>query len=229
MSQLALNIPLNAESTLGDFCWNNNALLKHLLFRAFESQEACRIFYIWGNSGAGKSHLLQGCCQRFCIGSAIYLPLALLQEWEPAILEGMETQQLICVDDIDFIAQKKGWEEALFHLYNRVKENEKGILLITGNAPPGQLTLGLRDLKSRLGGSLVMQLNELNDADKIASLQTQAIKRGFEIPTPVGHFLINRCSRKMQDLQQLLDKLDKDSLAAQRKITIPFVKKTLGI
>jgi len=91
------------------------------------------------------------------------------------------------------------------------------------------MPLALADLRSRLSWGLVLQLNELGDNDKISTLKSRANKRGFELPTSVAQFLLNRCSRNMHDLQDLLDSLDKASLMAQRKITIPFVKHTLGI
>ena len=70
---------------------------------------------------------------------------------------------------------------------------------------------------------------ELNDEDKINTLKLHALRRGFDLPESVGQFLISRCSRNMHDLQQLLNRLDDASLAAQRKITIPFVKDTLNL
>lgn len=227
--QLALAIQLNDEATLDDFCWTNNFLLKQQLELMLEHQGE-KLFYLWGNTGSGKSHLLQACCQETQSNqSAIYLPLKLLKEWGPEAIEGVEEQDLICIDDIDSIAGNAQWEEALFHLYNRIKDNEHSQLIISGNLPPAAMPIKLPDLKSRLGWGLVMQVNELNDEDKITTLQHHAKKRGFIFPSSVGQFLLNRCSRNMNDLHQLLNHLDEASLAAQRKITIPFVKTTLQI
>ncbi len=227
--QLALAIQLNDEATLDDFCWTNNILIKSQLEMMFCHQGE-RLLYLWGNTGSGKSHLLQACCQEISSPhSAVFLPLSLLKEWGPESIEGVEEQDLICIDDIDAIAGDSQWEEALFHLYNRIKDNEHSQLIISGKLPPAAVPIKLPDLRSRLGWGLVMQVNELNDEDKINSLQHHAKKRGFDFPTTVGQFLLSRCSRNMHDLNQLLNHLDQASLAAQRKITIPFVKTTLQI
>jgi len=227
--QLALAIQLNDEATLDDFCWNNNLQLKQLLESMLYARSE-RILYLWGNIGSGKSHLLQACCQAFTDEqSAIYLPLQLLKDMSSQALEGIEGQDLICIDDVDAIAGDKQWEETLFHLYNRIKDNEHSMLILSGNLPPAAMTIQLPDLRSRLGWGLIMQVHELEDADKIQTLQHHAKKRGFHFPSHVGRFLINRCSRNMHDLFHLLNHLDKASLAAQRKITIPFVKSTLQI
>ena len=106
---------------------------------------------------------------------------------------------------------------------------EKSLLIISGDLPPIKSDIRLQDLRSRLGWGLVLQLNELNDDEKINTLKLHALKRGFDLPESVGQFLLNRCSRNMHDLHQLLNRLDDASLAAHRKITIPFVKHTLNI
>lgn len=227
--QLALAIKLNDEATLADFNWENNGLLQQQLERILTQKED-RLLYLWGPQGSGKSHLLQACCQAVNLTqSAIYLPLMLLKEWGPETIEGMEDQDLICIDDINAIANNNVWEEALFHLYNKIKDMEKSLLIISGNQPPINSGINLPDLRSRLGWGLVIQLNELSDDQKIKTLKLHASKRGFDLPDTVGQFLLNRCSRNMHDLHQLLNRLDDASLAAHRKITIPFVKDTLKI
>ncbi|MGL1489135.1 hypothetical protein ACSTJG_25265, partial [Vibrio parahaemolyticus] len=77
------------------------------------------LFYLWGSTGSGKSHLLQACCQALNNKATIYLPLQILKEWGPESIDNLEEQALIAIDDIDAIAFDKAWEEALFHLYNK--------------------------------------------------------------------------------------------------------------
>ncbi|HAT9206460.1 TPA: DnaA regulatory inactivator Hda [Legionella pneumophila subsp. pneumophila] len=227
--QLALAIKLNDEATLDDFNWGNNTLLQQQLIEML-SFKADRLLYLWGPKGSGKSHLLQACCQAINLTqSAIYLPLAFLKEWGPQSIEGLEDQTLICIDDINTIANDSTWEEALFHLYNKIKDSERSLLIISGNQPPIKCDIKLADLRSRLSWGLVIQLNELNDDEKINTLKMRAAKRGFELPESVGHFLLNRCSRNMHDLYELLNQLDDASWEAHRKITIPFVKNILKI
>ncbi|USQ13501.1 DnaA regulatory inactivator Hda [Legionella lytica] len=227
--QLALAIKLNDEATLSDFNWGENKLLQQQLQRMLTLKEE-RLLYLWGCNGSGKSHLLQASCQAVnSTESAIYLPLNLLKEWGPQAIEGLEEQALICIDDIDAIAGDSAWEEAIFHLYNKIKDMEKSLLIISGNQSPTTLPIKLLDLRSRLSWGLVIQLMELSDEDKINTLKLHAARRGFDLPESVGQFLISRCSRNMHDLHQLLNRLDDASLAAQRKITIPFVKNILGI
>lgn len=227
-SQLALAIQLNDAATLSDFNWSGNAVLQQQLMSSLHSMGE-RFFYIWGNTGSGKSHLLQACCQTTNQSTSIYLPLHVLKEWGPDSIADLDGQRLIAIDDIDAIANDKAWEEALFHLYNRIRDNGETILVISGKHPLASLTIKLADLRSRLAWGLVAQLHELSDELKIVILQQQAKKRGFQLPISVGQFLLNRCARNMRNLEDILDHLDKASLAAQRKITVPFVKKIFNI
>lgn len=227
--QLALAMQLNDEATLADFNWEDNALLKQQLTNTLTIKTE-RLLYLWGPKASGKSHVLQACCQAVHASeSAIYLPLTLLKEWGPNTLEGLEDQTLVCIDDVDAIAEDALWEEALFHLYNKIKDMEKTTLILSGSQAPANMPLALADLRSRLAGALVIQINELNDEEKINTLKLRAFKRGFDLSKQVSQFLLNRCSRNMHDLHQMLNRLDEASLAAQRKITIPFVKHVLNL
>lgn len=227
--QLALAIQLNDEATLNNFNWNNNFFLKQQIDNMLRYKKE-KILYIWGALGSGKSHVLQGCCQAMGPNqSAIYLPLKLLKEWGSDSLEGLEEQTLICIDDVEAIAANKEWEEALFHLYNKIKDTDENLLILSGEHPPPQTKLHLADLRSRLSWGLVFQLQELSDAEKIHTLQSLATRRGFDLSSNVGQFLLKRCSRNMHDLHKILNQLDQASLQAQRKVTIPFVKDILNL
>jgi len=227
--QLPLAIQLNDEATLAEFCWGDNALLHQQLHQTLNGH-GDRLIYLWGVEGSGKSHLLQACCAAAGTNqSAIYLPLQTLKEWGPGVLEGLDEQAWICIDDLDAIATDAVWEESLFHLYNRVRDNGQTTLIISGKLPPANMPVRLPDLRSRLSWGLVIQLHELCDDDKINTLKLHASKRGLELPSSVGQFLLNRSARNMHDLHTLLNRLDEASLIAQRKLTIPFVKDVLGL
>ncbi len=81
---------------------------------------------------------------------------------------------------------------------------------------------------SRLGGRS-HKLQPLSDEDKLQALQLRARLRGFELPEDVGRFLLKRLDREMRTLFMTLDQLDRASITAQRKLTIPFVKEILKL
>ncbi len=228
VEQLTLGVRLEDDATFANFYEGDNqqvfSYLKNLPLNGEKS-----FIYLHGRLGVGRSHLLQACCHRASEQgqTPVYLPLAKQQSLSPQILEGMETRAVVCLDDIECIAGKRDWEEALFHFYNRLIEIQQTHLIIAGLVPPIQLPLTLADLSSRLSAGIIFQVNPLTDDQKIAALQMRAKIRGLELSAEVGHYLLRRCPRDMHALFSTLEKLDQASLTAQRKLTVPFVKMVL--
>src|SRR5690606_29473922 len=133
---------------------------------------------------------------------------------------------LVALDHLQAVAGQPDWEEALFHLFNRIRDRQSH-LLIAADQAPAHTAVRLPDLLSRLSWGVVYQVQELDDNDKILALMLRARKRGLNLSDDVARFMLSRGPRDMQGLCDLLDRLDAASLAAQRKLTIPFVKAEL--
>jgi len=223
INQLTLGVGLKDEATFENFFPGKNSQLLEVLKNANE-----RVVYFYGIGGEGCTHLLQACChaaQHHRL-TAVYIPLSNLNDISPDIFEGLETLDLICIDDIHCIAGKPEWEEAFFHLYNRIRDAD-GRLIVTANVAPKLLGLVLPDVVSRLAWGMVFQLQPLIDEEKLQALMMRAERRGMTLSEEVGKFILTHCPRHMSTLFAALDALDKVSLAAQRKLTIPFVKTVL--
>jgi DnaA family protein len=230
MKQLPLNIRLRDTATFDNFYVAKNALILTYLDALLAKTDGYSRVYLVGNPGVGRSHLLQAAChQANILGyTSTYLPLNESANLSPAILEGLDTMGLVCIDDVQAIAGQAEWEEALFHFYNR-SEAAQNRFVMTGNKVPDKLGLKLPDLVSRLNACVRFQIQALNDDEKRAALQQRAKARGLIISNEVGDFLLHRYSRDMATLFTLLDQLDQASLVAQRKLTIPFIKTILGV
>lgn len=226
LDQLLLRVHLQEEATFSNFYGGNNVTILQALKQLLEDKGESFI-YLWGEPDVGRTHLLQAFCHAANAQSleAMYLPLKMPQ-LVPSILQGLESKSLVCIDDIDTVLGQLGWEEALLHFYNRVQEFQKK-LVVAGNCVPPQLNCQLADLRSRLSWGLVFQVISLTDAEKIKALQIRACGRGFALSDEVGQFLLHHYPRDMSALFHLLDELDRASLVAQRKLTVPFVKAVL--
>ena len=214
-----------ADSTAESNSESNAEAVHYVQQIASDNSDAEQFLFLWGAASTGKSHLLQAACQQaaehHC--TVAYLPMMVLVDLSPEIFDGLEQMSLVCIDDVQQIAGRAEWEEALFHFYNRVRD-AGGRLLVTADVAPSALAVSLPDLQSRLVWGPVLQLNELSDAGKIAALQLRAKGRGFDLPDEVAQFLMRRSVRDMTSLFVLLDRLDEASLVQQRKLTIPFVR-----
>ncbi len=220
--QLPLGIRLRDGNTFGNFVAGPND--EALAYLQTQLRGGVAV-YVWGEGGTGKTHLLQAACHQAADEGlrTAYIPLGSWRELSVALLEGLEAADLVCIDDIAAIAGHQAWEADLFHLYNRLRD-AGGTLLVSGSLPPASLPLELPDLRSRLAWGMVFQLRALDDEEKLAGLRQRARARGLELPEKVGRYLLQRCPRDMATLFRLLETLDQASLAAQRRLTIPFVR-----
>jgi len=230
-AQLSLPIQLPDDETFASFYPGENTQLITALKNAAVGQ-GDPFIYLWGQRGVGRSHLLHATSAE-CSGqdvAAAYVPLERSGIMSPAMLEGMEHLQLVCIDNLDAVAGCDEWELALFNFYNRwLEQGHLGSLIVCGSRPPRRLGLVLPDLVSRLEWGVSYQILPLDDEGKLSALQLRAELRGFKLPVDVGRFLLNRLSRDMRTLLATLNRLDKASIAAQRKLTIPFVKEILSM
>lgn len=227
--QLALSLTLPDNALLDTYYPGNNFQALEQVKKAAKGQDEFFI-YLWGSEGAGCSHLLQGACGLASDfnRSAMYLPLAQLHPQGPGVLSALEQLDLVCIDDIQAIAGNKEWEEALFHLYNRIRDTKRAHCIIAGARAPKNAGIQLPDLQSRLAWGVTYHLHPLGDEDKFKALQLRAKMRGLELPEDVGNFILRRAARNMGELYHLLELLDEAAMKAKRRLTIPFVK-SLGL
>ena len=229
--QLPLGVRLRDDATFKNYYPGTNAAALGYVERLCQEQAGWTesLIYLWGGVGVGRSHLLQAACLQLeqINRQAVYLPLAELVEHGPVLLDGLEHCDLLCLDGLGAVAGRADWEEALFHLFNRLRDSGHRLLL-SANAAPRELPLGLADLQSRLSQALVFQMRELTEEDKLHALQLRASRRGLQLSDEVAAFMLNRGTRSMNALFELLEQLDQASLQAQRRLTIPFLKQTLG-
>jgi|TARA_B100000749_G_scaffold269788_1_gene248940 DnaA family protein len=71
---------------------------------------------------------------------------------------------------------------------------------------------------------LVIQLGIYRDEDRLKILRARAEQRGLVMADDVASYIMRRAPRRLGDLLGILDILDENSLQAQRRLTIPFVK-----
>jgi DnaA-homolog protein len=99
-------------------------------------------------------------------------------------------------------------------------------VLAAGELPPADLKLR-EDLRTRLGWGHVFHLQVLSEPERRAVLRQEADARGVFLGDEVMDFMLNRFSRDLGSLMELLDQLDHYALQTQRAITIPLLKSML--
>ncbi len=221
MRQLLLDWGAARPQTLDSFVIGRNqelaALLRRIADRDAHTPDQ-RFVTLWGEPGAGKSHLLKALNAS---GPARYLAPDMSSR-EFAWSAGC---RLYLLDDCERLSERQ--QHAAFNLYNQVQENG-GMLVAAAGQPPAQLPLR-EDLRTRLGWGLVYQVHGLSDEEKIAALSHSAQARGLTLSPGVLPYLLTHFRRDMQSLSTLLDALDRYSLETQRPITMPLLRELLQL
>jgi len=214
LSQLLLDITLATQPILDNFVAGRNLELLSVLRHALAGSGSERIFYLWGEAGSGKSHLLQACVRAASDArrNAVYAQGSVPQ---PA--------EVVAVDDVGRLDDAA--QIGLFDLYNRMRDSG-GMLLVSGTQAP--LHLQLRDdLRTRLGWGLVYQVHGLNDDEKAEALAQHAQAKGFSLPPEIIQYLLRHGSRDLPSLMAVLDALDQHSLRLHRAPSVPLLKEVL--
>jgi len=184
--------------------------------------------FVEGAEGSGKSHLLLAAC-REAHGAgrrARYLPVPAFAGALGTMLDGLDANDLVVLDGIEAVATSRADCEALFHLHNRLRDAGR-TLLYASRLPAADAAWALPDLRSRLGQGLRVSLDVLDDGGRREALRRRAARRGLELDDAVLDWLFRRVDRDLKSLTALLDRLDRAAMAAQRRLTVPFVRKCL--
>jgi DnaA family protein len=219
MRQLILDLPAEKPQTLESFVVGVNAELAQLLQRVASGQPNGldeRFIYIWGEAGAGKTHLLRAMADR---PDARYIA----GDAPTTAFDYLSGTSLYLIDDCDHLSPDA--QIAAFALFNQVRE-QGGCLVTSGTVAPTGLALR-EDLRTRLGWGLIYQLHGLSDDEKIEALTHIATARGLTLSPGVLPYLITHFARDMRSLSVLLDALDQYSLETKRPITLPLLRELL--
>jgi DnaA family protein len=227
MQQLPLAMRLRERAVFESFVPGPNREAVESL-QAFAAGTAAGVAWLSGVAGVGKSHLLQAACALAARRgvTAAYLPLRQLLPLGPEALSGWQQARLVAIDEIESVAGKLPWDQALFTLYR--ESQERGAALIAAaTEPPARLPFALPDLGSRFAAATLLPLRPLGEAEQREALRLRAHARGLDLPEETALYLQRRFPRDLTTLYQLLDTIDDAALQAQRRLTVPFIRSVL--
>ena len=226
MQQLPLGVRLADRAVFESFLPARNAEALQHVRRAAAGEVG--LSWLCGPPGAGKTHLLQALCAAAGrTRRAAYLPLTQLADLGVELLSGLPSLQCLALDDVDAVLGQIEWERALFTLVREAAERG-GALVMAARSPPALIGWALADLGSRCAAAAVLPLRPLDEAEQQEALRLRARLRGLELPEETSRWLQRRYPRDMRRLYELLDTLDEAALAAQRRLTVPFIREVLA-
>ena len=222
MNQLGLPISLNTSMLLESFIANKELL--RLINQLFLDEKSSEVF-IYGASGQGKTHILQGAVLKALEmdKNAIYIDCS--EPFPEHILDFIDQVHFISFDNVHLISSKN--QEIFFDLYNQARQSQI-LILVSADSLPSDLEV-MKDIKTRLSLAAVYKLEELNDELIMRVIDSQMSQRNLSINSGVYEYLFKNYSRDLKLLLATLNDLDKASLQAKKAISIPFVRKFLNL
>ena len=225
MKQIALDIGLASSPSFSNFfAGPNEAAVSHLVLWAGNALRSPVPTYLWGQPGSGKTHLLKAVAESLreqgarvgWMDASVLEPPAFDEAWAAVVLDECHLYTAV-------------QQHAAFNWFVNTQSTADGHarwVLAAGNLPPADLHLR-EDLRTRLGWGHVFELHALTEPERRSVLRREADTRGIFLSDEAMDFMLNRFSRDLSSLMQLLDKLDGYALQTQRAITIPLIKAML--
>ena len=212
--------------TFANYVVGGNGELVNRLLRADDDFSA---LWLWGPPASGKSHLAHAACHwHVGLGAkTAYVPLASTPE-DPEVLHGLAAYDLVVLDDLQHWLGRGSLERALMGLYQGLVANRHR-LLVVAERPAAGVGFALDDVGSRLRAVASWEVRELDDPGKGLVLAARARRRGLEVPPPVLDFWLARRERRLSRLLDDFERLDRAAWNEQRRLTVPLLKKVLGL
>jgi DnaA-homolog protein len=211
-AQLALPVQLQQVPGFDNFFAGPNADVVEAL-RA----QTLPAVWLFGAPSSGRTHLLRAALRARDAESG-YVSHGLPAD---------ESAPLLAIDDAESLLADRGTAIALLRLIDRRRQSGLAILLAAG-APPARLDIALPDLRTRLEAMALLGLKPLRESDRRELLQLHAMQRGLELPDEVTAWLLAHLRRDAGTLIAALEEIDRATLSAKRRPTLPFVQQALG-
>ncbi|MFI3317196.1 MAG: chromosomal replication initiator protein DnaA, partial [Rikenellaceae bacterium] len=197
--------------------------------------------YIYGNSGLGKTHIVQAIGHevrsRHPELTVLYVSMNKFQaQFQTAFKNGeipdfihfYQTIDVLIIDDIQELTGKTGTQNAFFNIFNQLQLSGKQIILTSDKAP-----VELKDIEQRLltrfKWGFATQVNLPDYQTKVKIIRSKAKRQNAVIPEDVVDFLANNISANVREIEGALSSLIANASFLNRKITISLAKEILKI
>lgn len=178
--------------------------------------------FIYGGVGLGKTHLLHAVgnylnehrpdlnvlyvtCEKFT------------NDFVESIRSGKDQSNLdfrdkyrsvdvLMIDDIQFISNKTGTQEAFFHTFNDLYQNNKQII-IASDRPPREMSALEERLRSRFSSGLIQDIQEPDYETKVAIIKKKCSQEGYLVDEDVVDFIAQKTGTNIREMEGILSKV----------------------
>ena len=195
--------------------------------------------FIYGNSGLGKTHLLQAVCfeARRNFSTAVIQFLScedFVNRFIRAIEEGnlagfqsrFRTVDTLVIDDVQFLREREHSQEEFFHTFNALYNNGKQIIL-SADSPPARIPSLEERLISRFNWGLVTGIDPPSYETRVAIIQKKAHLRGLDISDEIAEYIGRKLQANIRELEGALTTIYAVATTTGRPITLELAQMAL--
>ncbi len=232
---------LNPKYVFNEFIVGNSNKLAHAAAVAIAENPAKQYnpFFLYGNSGLGKTHLMQA-IGHYIINQnkdakVVYISSEqFTNEMIESIKNGSQEKfrnkyryaDVFLVDDIQFIGGKEGTQEEFFHTFNALHSSNKQIV-ISSDRPPHEISTLEDRLRSRFEWGLTTDIQAPDFETRIAILRKKAEKDNVDIPIEVFDYIAKNVKSNIRELEGALNKVVAYSSLLNQEISLSLSEEAL--
>ena len=195
--------------------------------------------FIYGDSGLGKTHLLHAIARqtrRLRHDSSIVLVKGV--DFTNDLIESIrggttsefrnkyQSEDLLLVDDIQFIAGKQQTQNEFFHTFNNIYEAGHQIV-ITSDRPPLEMSLLDDRLRTRFEGGLMADIQPPDLETRMAIIRNKAAQLGLLLSDEAVEYIAENITANIRQLEGVIKRLTAYKEILDDVITIDSVKRAI--
>ena len=236
---------LNPKYTFENYCGSNCNKIARSISEAIATDSHCKTFnplFLFGNTGVGKTHLIQAIGirikERNPHARVLYVPARLLESQYVAAVAAKPSRinefinfyqsiEVLIIDDIQDLMHKPGTQNAFFHIFNHLHQNQRQIILSSDCAPADLKEMPER-LLSRFKWGMTCQLEAPDYELRRSVLEQRAAQDGLKIPTEVLDYIAANITSSIRELEGVVVSLLAYATVLNREITIDLAQSVLA-
>ena len=196
--------------------------------------------FIHGDSGLGKTHLLRAICHyvnhhypsykvRYVTSETFLNEFvqAIRNSTQPEFKQVYRNNDVLLVDDIQFMEGKDGLQEEFFHTFNDLLQNGAQIVLSSDRGPDAMPTLEDR-LRNRFKSGLITDIQPPDLVTRLAILEKKAEFSAIEIPGDVLSFIAENITDSIRELEGALIRVTAYASITGQRCSYDLAKRVLA-
>jgi chromosomal replication initiator protein len=240
--QLVLDFPASPDFNFSNFVRSEGSEFAWQAARQVSSSIDLpyHSLYFYGDRNLGKTHLLMAIgnaiTENFPDKKIIFINgREFIQKFSKdnaheitKVIKPLLSTDYFLMDDVDLISGKPSVQEKLYHVYNTLLENNK-TSVFTGRDRPEKLVAMEPYLKSRFQWGMTAEIKPIDDGTTAKIIAKLAKDVGLIIPQKIINFLLTHIPRDFISIKIAVEKINKESFARKRKVTLPLAKAALNL